>query len=135
VDPALLPLADRAGSDTLVLAAAVAWWILLAAILAGRLRERFRRVARWGIAAATFTLLLTVPAATYRVARVDRPQWAGVLADAAARFEPSESGTEHFEAPAGSVVDVLAERGGWAQVARRGDGLRGWLPLAAIERL
>jgi tetratricopeptide (TPR) repeat protein len=130
----LLPLADRVGSDALLLAAAVAWWLLLAALLVGRLAEPLRRVARWGIVAATLTLLLTLPAAAYRAARVDRPQWAAVLADAAVRFEPSESGTEHFEAPAGSVVDVLAERAGWAQVARRGDGLRGWLPLAAIER-
>jgi len=131
----VLPLADRLGSDDLLLAAAVAWWLLLAAMVVGRLRETTRRVARWCMAGAALILVLTLPAAAYRIVRVDRPAFAGVLAPAPVRFEPSESGTEHFEAPGGSIVEVLAERGGWAQVARRGDGLRGWLPLTAIERL
>jgi SH3-like domain-containing protein len=58
-----------------------------------------------------------------------------VLGDVPVRFEPSETGTSHFEATPGAVVEVVAERSGWAQVARRADGRRGWVPLAVIERL
>ena len=54
---------------------------------------------------------------------------------AAVRFEPSDTGTTHYTATPGTVVEVLAERNGWAQVARRGDRLRGWVQLDAIERL
>jgi hypothetical protein len=87
------------------------------------------------VAAALLGLGLTTSAAAYRIARIERPAWAGVLRDVPVRFEPSETGTTHFAAPPGTVVEVLAERNDWAQVARRGDGLRGWVPLDAIERL
>ena len=67
--------------------------------------------------------------------RVQRPAWAGVLREVPVRFEPSETGTTHSDAAPGTVVEVVAERAGWAQVARRADDRRGWVPLDAIERL
>jgi hypothetical protein len=84
---------------------------------------------------AVMALVLAGSAAAYRLLRIEWPAWAAVERDVAVRFEPSETGTTHFAAPPGTVVEVLAERNGWAQVARRGDRLRGWVPLDAIERL
>jgi hypothetical protein len=84
---------------------------------------------------AAVVLVLASSAAVYRLVRIEWPAWAGVVREAAVRFEPSDTGTTHYTAPPGTVVEVLAERNGWAQVARRGDKLRGWVPLDAIERL
>jgi tetratricopeptide (TPR) repeat protein len=130
-----VPLAARFGTDELVRASAAAWWILFLALAAGRLVPALLRPARWTMAAAVAVLALAGSAAVHRVARLERPAWAGVLRDVPVRFEPSDAGTTHFAALPGSVVEVLAERNGWAQVARRGDGLRGWVPEDAIERL
>jgi uncharacterized protein YgiM (DUF1202 family) len=49
----------------------------------------------------------------------------------AVRFEPAESGTEHFRAREGDMLVVGAESGGWYQVERP-DGRRGWIPQAAV---
>lgn len=130
-----VPLAVRFGTDALVRAGAAAWWILFLALAAGRLAPVLVRPARWTAAAAVVVLGLAGSAAVYRVARLERPAWAGVLRDVPVRFEPSDDGTAHFAAGPGSVVEVLAERNGWAQVARRGDGLRGWVPRDVLERL
>ena len=109
--------------------------MLFAALIVSRLVPATARGARWLVVAAVVVLVLSSSAATYRLVRIDWPAWAGVLREAAVRFEPSESGTTHYTAPPGTVVEVLAERNGWAQVARRGDQLRGWVPLDAIERM
>jgi tetratricopeptide (TPR) repeat protein len=130
-----LPLAGRFGADTLVLLATAGWWALFLALILGRVLPALGRVWRWTSVAAVAVLVLAGSAAAYRIVCIDRPAWAGIVHDAPVRFEPSESGTTHFAAPTGTVVEVLAERNGWAQVARRGDRLRGWVPLAAIERL
>jgi len=50
------------------------------------------------------------------------------------RFEPSATGTEHFPAAPGTELDITGESDDWLQV-RRGDGRRGWIPRAAVERL
>ena len=50
------------------------------------------------------------------------------------RFEPSPNGTEYFQAKPGSTVELLAEREGWAQVARR-DGRRGWIERQTLAPL
>jgi tetratricopeptide (TPR) repeat protein len=130
-----LPLAVRLDTGTLLALAAAAWWGLFAALIAARLVPAMARATRWLTAAAVVVLVLAGSAASYRLLRIEWPAWAGVLREAAVRFEPSETGTTHYTAPPGTVVEVLAERNGWAQVARRGDRLRGWVPLDAIERL
>ena len=81
-------------------------------------------------------LALVVPAAVYRLATVDVPAYAVVVAPAevAVRFEPATTGTTHFQAKPGTVLRVVAEREGWAQVARR-DGRRGWVETSAVARL
>ncbi|HWP64397.1 MAG TPA: tetratricopeptide repeat protein, partial [Candidatus Limnocylindria bacterium] len=130
-----LPLAGRFATGTLLLLASAAWWMLFAALVVARLLPATARAARWAFAAAVAVYVLAGSAAAYRLVRIEWPAWAGVLREAAVRFEPSESGTTHYTAPPGTVVEVLAERNGWKQVARRGDRLRGWVPLDAIERL
>jgi tetratricopeptide (TPR) repeat protein len=130
-----VPLAARFGTNALLVLAAVAWWALFTALVLRRLVPAFGRAMRWTVAAAVVTLVLAGSAAAYRLLRVEWPAWAAVERDVAVRFEPSETGTTHFDAPPGTVLEVLAERNGWAQVARRGDRLRGWVPLDAIERL
>ena len=55
-------------------------------------------------------------------------------ADTGVRFEPSPTGTTHFESKPGTVLRVLSEREGWAQVARP-DGKRGWIARGAIATL
>ena len=77
-----------------------------------------------------------LPSAAYRLATVDLPSWAVVVApqDATVRFEPSASGTAHFQARPGSMVRIVGEREGWVQVVR-GDGRRGWLERDAVAAL
>jgi tetratricopeptide (TPR) repeat protein len=130
-----LPLAVRLGTDALLLLAAGAWWVLLAGLVVGRLLPALGRPMRWTVAIAALVVGLAGSAVAYRLVRIEGPAWAGIVRDVPVRFEPSETGTTHFAAPPGTVVEVLAERAAWAQVARRGDGLRGWVPLDAIERL
>ena len=55
-------------------------------------------------------------------------------AEVAVRFEPTPTGTAHFQAKPGTVLRVVTEREGWTQVAR-GDGLRGWVERAAVAPL
>jgi len=88
------------------------------------------------VTALAIALVLVLPAAVYRLVSVDLPSWGVVVApaDVAVRFEPTTSGTAHFQAKPGTVLRVLAEREGWAQVARR-DGLRGWVERATIAEL
>jgi hypothetical protein len=51
--------------------------------------------------------------------------------ETAVRYEPAESGTEHFRAREGDMLVVGGESGGWYRV-ERSDGLRGWIPQAAV---
>jgi tetratricopeptide (TPR) repeat protein len=129
-----LPLVARLGTDALLLLAACGWWVLLAGLIVGRILPALGRPMRWTVAVGALVIGLAGSAVAYRLARIEGPAWAGIVRDVPVRFEPSETGTTHFAAPPGTVVEVLAERTGWAQVARRGDGLRGWVPLDAIER-
>jgi SH3-like domain-containing protein len=50
------------------------------------------------------------------------------------RFEPSPNGILYFQAKPGRTVALLAERKGWAQVARR-DGSRGWIERQTLAPL
>jgi tetratricopeptide (TPR) repeat protein len=127
------PLATRVTTARLVTWGAVAYWLLVGALIAGRLVPGGRRAAKAVALVGALALATTASAALYRHVRVDSPAWAVVLRDAKVRFEPATAGTVHYDAPAGTVVEVLATREGWAQVARRRDGVRGWVERKAIE--
>jgi SH3-like domain-containing protein len=67
---------------------------------------------------------------------IDLPPYAVVVADkeTTVRFEPSDSGTAHYAAKPGTVLRILTEREGWAQVSRS-DGQRGWIEAKALAPL
>jgi len=145
-----LPLASRASSDELLAAASACFTLLMAALIAARVLASAARVfsnaagglptaarASRGVAAVAAVLLaLTGSSAVYRLATVDLPTFAVVVAgtDTDVRFEPSANGTAHFTTKPGAVLRVLAEREGWAQVARP-DGKRGWIARDAITEM
>jgi SH3-like domain-containing protein len=106
-------------------------------LLAGaRLAPRSRRAALRTAAVIGIALAALAASAAYRLATLDLPARAVVVGaeEASVRFEPSAAGTEHFRARPGAVLRVLAEREGWAQVARR-DGARGWIERVRLERI
>jgi tetratricopeptide (TPR) repeat protein len=132
----LFPFAGRATGDELAVAASACWWavwVLLALrLLAPRLRLGLGRAA--AVAAAAY--LLIAGSFGLRLAETDLRDTAIVIAPGgtSVRFEPSATGTEHFAAAAGTPLDITEQRDEWLQVRRR-DGLRGWVPRAAVERL
>jgi tetratricopeptide (TPR) repeat protein len=132
----VFPLAGRLATDELLFAASLAWTALMLLLVAGRLAPTRRRAAARAAAGAAVVLAAVVGSAGYRLVRVDLPSWAVVVArdDANVRFEPSPTGTAHFQAKPGSVLRLLGEREGWAQVARR-DGRRGWVERGALAAL
>ena len=131
-----LPLAARASSDELFAATSACFLLLMAALIAGRLAPAAARLSRGVAIAAGIGLVLVGTSAAYRLANVDLPAFAVVVADrdTDVRFEPSATGTAHFASKPGAVLRVLAEREGWAQVARA-DGKRGWIARDAIADL
>ncbi len=132
----LLPFAERATSDELLLGVSLAWTVLLLLLVLGRLVPAVQRRAASGAVAAAIVLAVLGASATYRLTALELPAYAVVVTpdESAVRFEPSATGTAHFQAKPGSVLRVLSEREGWAQVAR-GDGRRGWIERAAVETL
>lgn len=132
----VLPLASRASSDELLAATSACFVLLMAALIAGRLVPAAARASRGVAIAAGIGLALVGTSAGYRLASVDLPSFAVVVADrdTDVRFEPSATGTAHFASKPGAVLRVLAEREGWAQVARA-DGKRGWIARDAIAAL
>jgi tetratricopeptide (TPR) repeat protein len=133
---AAFPLAFRATAGELAAAWTILWcalWGLLCVRLhATRIRTGLGR-------AAAVTALLAVLVATslaFRVAAIERSDSAVVTVsgETAVRFEPSETGTEHFRVREGALLEVTDERDGWAQVRSR-DGLRGWMPSEALSRI
>lgn len=132
----VFPLASRASSDELLAATSACFVLVMAALIAGRLVPTARRASRGVAIAAGLGLALVGTSAGYRLATVDLPSFAVVVADRETdvRFEPSATGTAHFTSKPGAVLRVLADREGWAQVAR-GDGKRGWIARDAIAAL
>lgn len=130
------PLASHASSGELLAAASACFTLLMAALIAARLAPTTARATRGVTIAAGIGLALAGSSAVYRLASVDLPTYAVVIAsqDTDVRFEPSETGTAHFASKPGAVLQVLAEREGWAQVARA-DGKRGWIARDTITTL
>jgi hypothetical protein len=132
----IFPFAATAGGATLAAWTIALWWIFWM-LLAARLLLVGQRPAL-GRAAAVIGAAWLVAATswTFRVVELDAANAAVVIAagETPARFEPSDSGTPHFMLTPGAALAVLEERDGWVQV-RRADGLRGWIPAAAVERI
>jgi tetratricopeptide (TPR) repeat protein len=129
----LFPLADRATTDALALAAAVAWWVLMGALALAALRPALGRSARATALVSGLVVLLTASSALGRWWTVERPRLAVLLAADAVpvRAEPSPTGTALFPAMPGTVLRVERRREAWAQIASR-DGRRGWMPIADL---
>jgi tetratricopeptide (TPR) repeat protein len=132
----LFPLADRMSSDELLLTASLLYTLLMILLAVGRLLPRARRVAVRTTIVAGVVLVVLMGSGAYRLATVDLPTYAVVVAknETTVRFEPSDNGTAHYAAKPGTVLRILTEREGWAQVARR-DGQRGWVEAKALARL
>ncbi len=129
----LLPLAATWSTDALVTAAAVAWWALVLLCIVRLVRPDARRAASRGAVVAAVALLVVGASAVYRLVTVELNPAVVVIApsETAVRFEPSDSGTVHFQVKPGATLHRLGEREGWVQVGRA-DGRRGWIERAAV---
>jgi len=129
----LVPLASRASTDTLLLAAAAAWSVLWLLLAVGPLLPGFARAPRFLVAAATIVLGVSATSAGYRWWTIDHPTYAVVVAvaDATVRYEPNANAKPHFAAKPGTVLRVDGEQKGWSQVVGR-DRRRGWIESAAL---
>ena len=132
----LFPLAHRLSSDELWLATSIFWTALLLVLAVARVAPQLARTTRPVTIGLGVLLAVCASSAVYRFATMDLPEQAVVIAaeDTAVRFEPSPTGTVHFQAKPGTVLRVLAAREGWAQVARA-DGRRGWIACTAVATL
>jgi len=132
----LFPLAERFSTDGLLVAASAFYVLLMLLLITARLLPTLARGARGAAVATALALALVLSSVAYRLATVDLPTYAVVVAreDATVRFEPSTGGTAHFQAKPGAVLRLVAERGGWRQV-RRADGRRGWIERDAVATL
>ena len=130
------PLTHRFSTNALVWMASAAYSLALVAC-AGYLL--WPRRPRWLVAATLLAGGLFVVAGLSLMRQIFLNDWrrpAVVLADGQtpARFEPVETGTEHFVLKQGALVRLLASRPGWHQIARC-DGRRGWLADRHLECL
>lgn len=130
------PFAGRATSGEIALAAGVCWWALWLLLAARLLVPRWRPGLGRAALAAGIGYLIFAGNLGLRLAEVELRDGAVVVAPGvtSVRFEPSETGTEHFPAAAGASLEVLETRDRWLLV-RRADGRRGWVPATAVERL
>ncbi len=124
----LFPLAATWSGDGVLLAVAAAWWTLMLLLVARRMLPRMRRAASRAALVAGAALAVIGASAMYRLVAIELRRAVVVVAPAAVavRFEPSTSGTVHFEVKPGATLRLLGEREGWVQVGRD-DGLRGWV--------
>ena len=130
------PLADRASTGALALAAALAWWVGWLTLAVGALAPAARGVAR-GVAIASGLVFVVVAASgTYRWWTLEHPTTAVVVAreDVTVRSEPSAGATALFVATPGTVLQIERTRESAALVTSR-DGRRGWLETAALATI
>lgn len=128
----LFPLAERARSAVLAWGWTALWalfWVVLGLRFAFPARRQGAGRVAWTLGVAA---LLTGASFAARLIAVDLKDTAVVVSggETPVRFEPSESGTEHFRVGEGTLLEVTDARGEWLQVRRR-DGRRGWIPAAA----
>jgi tetratricopeptide (TPR) repeat protein len=124
-----------AGAELSALAALV-WW-LACGFYAARLLRPAQAIG-WGRAAWLCGALAVYlfAALAYRNAHLELHDVAVVTADkeTVVRFEPSDSGTQHFAAAPGTALTVTDRHEGWLQVSAA-DGRRGWIPVADLTLL
>jgi hypothetical protein len=98
--------------------------------------HRQRRAFFYAGAAALGLAVVAATSTVYRAWVMDSAAAAIITlpGGTAARFQPSTAGTEHFNLPEGTRVEVIERRDTWAQVARC-DGRRGWVEQAAFTIL
>ena len=132
----VFPLAGRATTDELLVAASAVYTTMMALLTLALFLPRLAFGARRTTAATAVALLVVTSSAVYRLATLDGPSWAVVVGrdEAPVRFEPSAGGTVHFQAKPGTMVRLLGAREGWAQV-QRADGRRGWVEQTAVATL
>ncbi|MBI1817739.1 MAG: BatD family protein [Deltaproteobacteria bacterium] len=132
----LFPLAERMSGDELLLFASALYTLLMICLIFSRLVPTAQRIGSRATVGVAVALAIVVTSTAYRLWAIDLPTYAVVVApsEQTVRFEPSASGTTHYAAKPGALLRVLAEREGWAQVARS-DGERGWIESAAVAKL
>jgi tetratricopeptide (TPR) repeat protein len=132
----LFPLASRAASDTLLLAASALYVALVALAIVRRLAPAIERGAARAALTVAMLLLVVAASAVDRLLAIDLPAHAIVVAPQGGivRFEPSATGTAHFTVKTGAMLRILSSRDQWAQVTRS-DGTRGWIAADTIAPL
>ncbi len=132
----LFPLAERMSGDKMLLFASALYTLLMTSLILSRLVPTAQRIGSRVTVGVAVALAIVVTSTAYRLWAIDLPTYAVVVArsEQTVRFEPSASGTTHYAAKPGALLRVLAEREGWAQVARS-DGERGWIESAAVAKL
>ncbi len=111
-----------------------AWLALLLASL-WVLREESRpRVLPWLLAAAAGWLAC---GSWWGTRHMLEPDQRGVVVKPTAeiRSGPGENFGVSFTAPEGRRVEVLAESGAWLEIGLTQEGVKGWVPADAVERL
>lgn len=130
------PLTHRVSTSALVWWTSGAYSLCLIAFACYRL---WPRRPRWLVHAALVLIgvLLIVSSSLARQLFVDdwqRPAVMLAAGESPIRFEPSETGTEHFVLKQGALVHILDTRSDWHQIARC-DGRRGWVAAENVREL
>jgi tetratricopeptide (TPR) repeat protein len=118
--------------------AAFQWLGYWCALLLGTvflLRRDLRdRLKPWLAAAAAFWLASLGWWAARALTSVDSP---GVILHqmAEVRSGPGENFSVSFKAPEGRLVTVLGSKGEWVEIGVLKEGLKGWLPAEAVEKI
>ena len=129
-------LAYRLTEATLAQCFLLSWWGIWGVVAVRLFLPRWRETARPLLQALIVLAAVLGMNLYFRSAYLELWSAGLVIAKhgASVRFEPSDDGTEHFAAPAGTRVRIESERDGWVMVSRE-DGRRGWAPNGAVVRL
>ena len=130
------PLALRMSAAELAVLATALWFALWIALAARLVLPRLGVALRRGCWVAGVLWAVVAVSLLFRFAELELRREVVVTraGETAVRFEPAESGTEHFPVTEGTLLEVTERRDEWLQV-RRGDGRRGWIPSQAVTPL
>jgi tetratricopeptide (TPR) repeat protein len=130
------PLTHRLATPALMWLTSGAYSLCLIAFACYRLWPRRPRWLMYG-AVGLIGAGIIVGSSLARQLFVDDWQRPAVLlaaGESPIRFEPSETGTEHFVLKQGALVHILDTRSDWHQIARC-DGRRGWVAAENVGEL
>ena len=130
------PLTHRVSTAALVWLTSGTYSLCLIAFAGYRLWPRRPRWLAY-IAMSLIGVGLVVGSSLARQLFVDDWQRPAVLlaaGESPIRFEPSETGTEHFVLKQGALIHILDTRSDWHQIARC-DGRRGWVAAENVGEL